>query len=128
MAHPFGANFREYTAIVNYRIKRWFVEARGYLIERGENKGSTNMGNDIFLSSPYADEEYNFNNRLLQGEKSTLLFADLRLQFLINPKTNMHIFASVTFRDYEKAIENDNQAYISFGIRSLLRNMDGDFW
>ncbi|MCX8111671.1 MAG: capsule assembly Wzi family protein [Bacteroidia bacterium] len=68
MAHPYGANLRELTAILRYQpFPGLTIEARASFIQQGLNSSTTNWGSDVFTSD--ITHVSDFGNRLLQGER-----------------------------------------------------------
>jgi len=122
IAHPIGAGFFESVSIVNYMQKNFFVEMKiNYAKYNEDSLGYYNNGKDIFKSDLNSIE---VENSPIQAE---LMVLDIKLGYLVNPKTNMQILLGVSNR-IEKNIwwEKETQ-YFYFGIRTHLRNQYYDF-
>jgi hypothetical protein len=72
LAHPLGANFREYIALLRYQpIERLTLRARALRMEVGEDRIGDNWGGNILLD--YDTREQEFNNETTQGVRSNVL-------------------------------------------------------
>lgn len=128
LAHPWGANFREFVGIANYSCGRFDFSAQGtYGIFGTDPDASTNFGKDLFKS--YDTHQYVYGNHIGQGVRNTLLYGDLRAAYLLNPKYNLRVEASAIYRDHRMPDEGFRQrtAMISLGLRASFRNMYYDF-
>ena len=108
LAHPLGANFREFIAIIDYRFwQRFYVEAKFQSAFTGLDQSDTeNFGGDIYKSDftiPGFPESY--GNFIGQGLRTTIKSTDLRGGFLINPSINLNIEGQIFIRNFE----NDNE-------------------
>lgn len=129
MAHLWGSNFSELVVIGRYHYKRWFGNAQLIVGERGLdfNDGTDNFsyGGDIYRN--YNDRPFDTGVTVGQGNNTTSLFANLQAGYLINPATNLKLFADVTFRDFNPQVEtgattNSNTVWFNIGIRTDLFN------
>jgi hypothetical protein len=128
LTHPLGANFSESVCILNYRIKDFFFEIKLNYAIYGSDTGITNYGKNLFASNHTAINGLNSNdNELAQGVKTTLLIKDFRIQYLINPKTNMNIVLGVSDRNQNSILENQHSCFFYLGIRTSLSNYYYDF-
>lgn len=68
LAHPYGANLRDLTALLRYQPLGGFtIEGRLSFIQQGLNTATQNWGSNIFLSD--VTHVRDFGNVLLQGER-----------------------------------------------------------
>ncbi|MCX7606966.1 MAG: hypothetical protein N2170_06865 [Bacteroidia bacterium] len=68
LAHPYGANLREYTALIRYQpLPGLTAESRISILQQGLNQPGENWGSDIFQSD--ISHKQDFGNRVLQGER-----------------------------------------------------------
>jgi len=125
LAHPIGANFWESVSIINYNYKRFFAEYKLNYIVYGADSAGVNFGKDIFKS--YEDHPYNYNNFVGQGVKTNVVFNDLRISYLINPRTNFNISIGVTDRLEITDLSRKHSSYFYVGIRTSLHNFYYDF-
>lgn len=135
LAHPFGANFREVLSVWNYSIKRWCLYAQSNLAKYGLDPQSGNYdpnsklsyGKDIFESYNSRIEGRTYGHRTLQGLKTTFLYVDTRLSYLINPKTNLRLELGGVYRRESNNQFNNATNWVTFGLRSSFRNLYQDF-
>lgn len=125
IAHPLGANFIESVSFVNYRIGNFFAEVKIQYAQLGRDTANVNLGSNIFDSYDSRSTDYGF--RVLNGRKCTLSSADLRVNYLVNPRTNFVIEGGVTMRTLKSDIQNDKSTIIYFGLRTSLENFYFDF-
>ena len=97
--------------------------------ERGMdfNNGVDNFsyGGDMYRD--YNERPYDNGVTVGQGNKSTTMFANLQAGYLINPATNLKLFADVTFRNFNPDGVNattfkSNTVWFNIGIRTDLFN------
>ena len=131
LAHPFGANFREFVSILSYSIDKIdFFGKLNYGIYGSDINGE-NYGKDIF--KPYNTAVVHPGNtdgagqRIAQGLKTDLLYLDGRVSYLLNPKYNLRLELGAVIRN-ESNVETNNQTkWLTFGVRSSFRNLYYDF-
>jgi hypothetical protein len=125
LAHPTGANFWESVSIIKYNYKRLFAEFKLNYILYGADSAAINYGKDIFQS--YNNHPKEYDNFVGQGIKTTVIYNDLRLSYLINPRTNLNISLGISNRMESSSLADLNTSYIYFGIRTSLHNFYYDF-
>lgn len=121
LAHPLGANFYEVVGIMNYRIKRWYMEYSVITARYGEGTKTENTGKDIFR--PLTSLDGNF----LQGTKTDLITHQARLSWYLNPATYSCFSIGIYRQRLKSAVSNKstNVIFVSFSTR--LRNLYYDF-
>lgn len=126
LAHPLGANFREFVGIANYSIKRFDFSLQGNYSTYGlDPDDDSNFGKDIFKS--YRDYENLYGNHIGQGLKTNLAFIDTRVSYLLNPKYNLRFELGATLRQERNELGRESSGVITFGLRSSFRNLYYDF-
>lgn len=129
MAHLWGANFSEAILIGRYHYRRWYGDAKFVFGKRGfdfENSGSgTNYGGDIFRVE--GDRLANSGIEVAQGNNTNVFNAEIQAGYIINPASNLKVFANIIYRDFnpDAATEltfKSNTAWFSFGVRTDLFN------
>ncbi len=125
LTHPTGANFWESVSIIKYNYKRLFAEFKLNYILYGADSANINYGKDIFQS--YNNHPKDYDNFVGQGIKTTVIYNDLRVSYLINPRTNLNISLGISNRMESSSIADINTSYIYFGIRTSLHNFYYDF-
>lgn len=126
LAHPYGANFREFVGIANYSWQRFDFSVQGVYALRGTDPDSeTNMGGDIFQS--YRTIVNMYGNSIGQGVKNNLYYADAKVSYVLNPKYNLRFELGYTQR-YNKIEGSATQksGVINVGLRSSFRNFYTD--
>jgi len=127
LAHPFGANFKEYLGFLSYRHGRFMISAQGLYSEIGvDSTSASNVGQNIFLS--YTTRPYEYGHKVGQGVKTTLMQSDLRFTYFLVPKMNLRIELGYIQRSFYDARGYELQnPYIYFGIKTSLWNFYRDF-
>lgn len=129
MAHLWGANFSELVLIGRYHYKRWFANAKMVYGVRGldfnSNTDTFSYGGDIFRN--YNDRPSDTGVTVGQGNKTQTFYTNLQAGYLINPATNLKIFADVSFRNFNPDAETtiafkSNTVWFNLGIRTDLFN------
>ncbi|TJY32531.1 gliding motility protein RemB [Pontimicrobium aquaticum] len=134
MAHLWGANFSEAIVIGRYNYKRWFADAKLVFGARGldYNNGTDDFsyGGDIYRD--YNDRPFDSGVEVGQGIKTKSFHAELQSGYLVNPATNLKLFAYVSYRDFNPnattatTFKNDT-LWFSIGLRTDLFNWYFDF-
>ena len=130
LAHPLGANFFESVTHVRYHYKRWFAEAELMYANTGQDSLGSNWGTDLFQS--YDTREQEFDNLVGQGVNTKILYADLKVGYLVNPSYNLRFEVGYSYRRFSPEVETiDVQAstmhYFQVGVYSALQNIYYDF-
>ncbi|MCK0178583.1 gliding motility protein RemB [Flavobacteriaceae bacterium S0862] len=134
MAHLWGANFSEAIVIGRYNYKRWFADAKLVFGSRGldYNNGTDDFsyGGDIYRN--YNDRPFDIGIEVGQGIKTNIFHAELQSGYVVNPATNLKLFAYLSYRDFNPnattatTFEN-NTLWFSIGLRTDLFNWYFDF-
>lgn len=125
LAHPFGANFREFVGLLNYSYKRFDLQGQMIYANYGLDPSGMNYGKNIFLS--YETRVQDYGNYIGQGIKTNLFFTEAKVSYLINPKYNLRAELGGVYRKESSAVAVQNTALITFGLRSTFRNLYQDF-
>lgn len=125
LAHPLGANFRETTAILSYRLGRWSFGYKGVYAVYGADSTGTHNGQNIFVSDYQVPDL--FSNKLLQGIKTEMRYNEFRVNYLVNPLTMMEIELKAAVRGLSSAITGQTDGFITFGFRTGISNINYDF-
>ena len=135
MGHIWGANFREFIAIARYYKGRYFADAKLIYGQRGFdfNNGTDNFnyGGNIYLDYD-ENRPYDTGVSIAQGNKTTVMIADLQVGYLVNPAYNLKVFGNVLFRNFDPTDETattikSNTTWFSIGLRSDLFNWYFDY-
>jgi hypothetical protein len=135
LGHQWGGNFKELIAMARYHHGRYFADAKITLGERGldfNNATDTyNYGGDIYRDydeNRPLDEGVNIG----QGNKTKVFIVDIQAGYLINPATNMKLFGSFIYRDFNPATETataikESTTWFSVGLRCDVFNWYFDY-
>jgi len=134
MAHLWGANFSELILIGRYNYKRWFGDAKFIFGTRGLdfNDGTDNFsyGGDIYRD--YNDRPSDTGIEVGQGNKTTTFNAELQSGYLINPSTNLKVFANISYRNFNPEAETlttfeNSTVWFTVGFKTDLFNWYFDY-
>jgi len=119
LAHPMGANFKEYIGTFRYQpLPRLQIIGKGFIVNTGRDRVGENWGSNIFLN--YETREQDYNNRVGQGLKTNLYFADLRVSYQL--RHNLFLEAGQLLRRYDSE-EDANDTNTSFTRLTLRLNI-----
>lgn len=128
LAHPLGANFNEIVGFINYRIRDFFIELKGNYALRGNDSASYNYGGNVFKSSSVFPVDQPLEDvKTGQGIKTTVMYEDVHIGYLVNPATNFNIVIGVSNRTEQALGKTQNTRFVYFGIRTSLANFYYDF-
>ncbi len=128
LAHPLGANFYEAIGFINYRIKDFFIQLKGNYAVKGVDSLNMNFGGNIFRSDNNFPINQSFENiNTTQGLRTTIMYQDIHVGYLVNPSTNFNIVIGLTNRSEKTEQTNKQTQIIYFGIRTSLNNFYYDF-
>jgi hypothetical protein len=125
LAHPFGANFREFLGLLNYSYKRFDFQGQLIYANYGADPAGLNYGKNIFLSYETRVKDYGVSTG--QGIKTNLYFTEAKVSYLINPKYNLRAEIGGIIRRESSALTTQNTGLVTFGVRSTFRNLYRDF-
>ncbi|MGM1055228.1 MAG: gliding motility protein RemB [Bacteroidota bacterium] len=134
MAHLWGANFREFIAIVRYRHNRWYGSAKFILGERGfdfnTEKDDAFYGGGIYRSE--RDRPFENGVKIGQGNTTTSIFTEVEAGYIVNPVTNLKVFGSLIYRNFdpmENTFQNSqsNTLWLNVGLRTDIFNWYFDY-
>lgn len=135
MAHLWGANFSEAIIIGHYNYKRWFADAKFVFGKRGldfnTSEDNFNYGGNIYVNYD-VNRPYDTGVKVGQGNKTNVFHAELQSGYLVNPSTNLKLFAYVSYRNFNpnattETTFNNNTVWFSLGLRTDLFNWYFDF-
>ncbi len=129
LAHPWGGNFDEKIFEIQYRNKRFYAQNRINLGKKGFDFPADAI--------PYGGDLYNYINATekarktytFQGNLGNLLMNQFEIGYIVNPATNLKLFAGTIFRkttiDTEiSLVKNESTRYFYFGLKTQLWNRD----
>ena len=125
LAHPLGANFYESVSFLSYRWRNFMVEGKFSYVKAGKDRAQKNDGSYVFNNYDTRASEY--GNYVGSGLETKIIYKEFRLEYLVNPKTNMNIEIGITDRCYTNDIEKKYSRLVFFGLRMALENYYFDF-
>jgi hypothetical protein len=129
MAHLWGANFKEFIVMGHYNYKRWMGEAKLILGMRGfdVNDGTDNFSYGADIYKTYNDRPFDSGVEIGQGIKTNTIHASLQGGYLVNPASNLKLFANISYRNFNPEAQttsllNNNTVWFSLGLKTDLFN------
>ncbi len=126
LAHPYGANFREFIAVARYQpFKKFSFIGKLILSGYGEDDIDTNWGKDVMKS--YLTVEQQYGNVIGQGYKTNFGYFDFTTTYQF--KHNLFIDLQFLFRNAESELDSfdDNTFYTSLHFRMNIPRKEFDF-
>lgn len=121
LAHPLGANFTEWLAILRYRpFPRLFIYGKILTAEYGEDTETSNVGKNILLPNPSRDSDE--GNFVGQGINTNLLFSELRVSYMLRHNLFIDLSQIIRREDSELDERDLNNAITTVGVRLNLGN------
>lgn len=126
LAHPLGANFREVVGVTDYTYKHWWFRLEAFIAQQGlqQPNDSLNYGSNPFNgSTAYPSGTIKTTN----GLQTHIYYGDLRIAYVLNPKTNLRLETGFTYRREKNAANTFEDKYAYIGVRMSFRNLVYDF-
>ena len=134
MAHLWGGNFREFILIGRYNYKRWFGDAKLVFGTRGldfnSEDDSFNYGGNIYRNEN--DRPFDSGVKIGQGNSTSVFHGELQGGYVINPVSNLRLFANLSYRNFDPSAETatamkSSTVWFTMGLRTDLFNWYFDF-
>jgi hypothetical protein len=125
LAHPYGANFREFVGLLNYSVKKFDFQGQALYAAYGLDLAGENYGKDIFKN--YETRAVEYGSHVGQGVLTELYLLQGKVAYLLNPKYNLRLELGGLLRQEKNSAINNKTAMITFGLRSSFRNLYYDF-
>jgi len=125
LAHPIGANFREFIAMTSYTRGNWMANLKMNFAMYGLDTAGQDFGKNIFIS--YDNRVSEYGNFIGQGLKTNLVTTDVNFSYLLNRRTNLRIVTGITIRNEQNNSWTTQMNYVYIGIQTGLRNIYYDF-
>lgn len=123
LAHPLGANFKEFVALIRYKpTNRLYTQARILSTLTGRDGPGENNGQNIF--KPYTILPQLYGNTIGQGVRNQIfsLHFDVSYEFYHNTFIDLRY----QFRQ-EKLISDNQNSLFSLGIRMNIQDIQIDY-
>lgn len=135
LGHQWGGNFREFVAIARYHKGRYFADAKFTFGQRGfdfsASGANSNYGGDIYRD--YEDDRFTDTGvAIAQGNKTNIFIADVQAGYLINPQTNLKLYGSLIYRNFNPTTATatefkESTTWVSIGLRCDIFNWYFDY-
>ncbi|WP_299154489.1 gliding motility protein RemB [uncultured Christiangramia sp.] len=132
MSHLWGANFREFVGIARYRKDRYYGSAKLILGKRGFDfsEDGAYYGQDLYRSEEARPFETGVE--IGQGNTTNSFYSELEAGYIVNPTTNLKLFASFVYRDFNPQVNTPlnseiSTTWINFGLRTDIFNWYFDY-
>jgi len=125
LAHPLGANFKEFIGIVKYQpIPKLQLQAKLIYYNQGLDSAGVNFGSNPLL--PYTSRPYDYGWKIGSGIKATCMLAHLSAAYELLP--NIFIDADYIIRNYKQdGIADVKTNILNVGLRMNLKKREYDF-
>jgi len=125
LAHPLGANFKEFLAIVKLQpISRLYITSKTFYYEQGLDLNGVNYGSDLLQT--YNTRPGNYGFYIGSGKKAKCLLSSLNVAYEM--LSDFFIEANVSYRKYDVAgAPNNNERVVMVGIRWNIARRDFEF-
>ncbi|MCZ2298090.1 MAG: hypothetical protein LC134_01275 [Chitinophagales bacterium] len=128
LAHPLGANFKEILLDANYKVKRFLFGGTFVIATYGADSSNSHWGKNIYKSDYLSQTGiFSFNNKIAQGVKTNLFYANASVRYLMNPYTNSAFSAQITYRKEKSTLVNNNDFIFSISFSTNLINYLREF-
>ena len=135
LGHQWGGNLREFVAIARYHKGRYFADAKMTFGQRGfdfaDSGANSNYGGDIY--NDYEDDRFaDTGVAIAQGNRTNIFIADVQAGYLINPQTNLKLYGSLIYRNFNPTTETatefkESTTWFSIGLRCDIFNWYFDY-
>ncbi|CAC9974290.1 energy transducer TonB [Flavobacterium panici] len=135
IGHQWGGNFEEFIAIGRYHKGRLFADAKFTVGKRGLDfdtaENTYNYGGNIYKDYDL-NRPYDTGVKVGQGNKTSIFIADIQGGYLINPITNLKLFGSFIYRNFDPTQETattfkQSTTWFTIGLRSDVFNWYFDY-
>ena len=123
LAHPFGANFKEYLGFLSYRKNNWELNCQMMyaIVGKDSLNSNSNLGQNIFLS--YVTRPYEYGHKTTQGIKTNILQSNIKLTYYLVPDMNMRLELGYIQRSETNSLGYILQnPFIYFGFKTSFWN------
>ena len=127
LAHPLGANFQEFIAILKYQpAPKWYVNARIIYYNQGlDSLNGRNYGSNVFKDNNTRTGDYGYN--ISGGRKATCFNGLAQVSYEL--RENLYIELTAQQRNYkiENVAAQNNSTMFTAGIRFNIAKREYDY-
>ena len=131
LAHPYGANFNEYIAILRYQpitklqLTGKLIYANIGLDSNNTNLGAGNFGGNIFKPYVYVSNKHSLNNVIGQGIATKLMYVSATASYML--KHNLFVDAELIARSYTNNFVDNKALLFNLGLRMNIARRVQEF-
>ncbi|HPQ09615.1 MAG TPA: capsule assembly Wzi family protein [Bacteroidia bacterium] len=127
LAHPFGANFREFVGQLRFSKDKWMILFHQVYAEIGKDSLSakSNVGQNIFLSYTTRSKEY--GNYTLQGIRTYFNHSQLDVSYLLIPVMNLRAQIGIAYRANNDVMIKYKNVWVFAGLSCNVFNFYRDY-
>jgi hypothetical protein len=130
LAHPLGANFKEYIGIARYQpAPRWLTVAKLILYQQGRDSSTTrNYGSNILLPNSTPNRVGDYGYSIGSGWKTNVFYASFLLSYEWRENLFLELNAVLRKQDTKTApVTSTNTSVISLGVRWNVQRREFDY-
>jgi|GEM_PF-2282927 len=123
LAHPLGANFREILFQASFNRNRWTAFSLISFVNGGTDTPFETSGQSMYANPSLTQWKGSIYPELTSTNSSVLL-ADLKIHYMINPSNKLNFFAAYSFRKTKNTLYPRNSSVFQAGISMNVRFYD----
>jgi len=129
LAHPLGANFREWIAIARYQpAPKWQITGKLIAYTQGRDSSDRSFGSNIFYPNVPPFRQADFGYEIGSGWKTSVFIGSFLVSYEWKENLFFELSALVRKQETKTApIVSGNTAVISFGLRWNMHHREFDF-
>jgi len=129
LAHPLGANFREWIAIARYQpAPKWQITGKLIAYTQGRDSSDRSFGSNIFYPNVPPFRQADFGYEIGSGWKTSVFIGSFLVSYEWRENLFFELSALVRKQETKTApIISGNTAVISFGLRWNMHRREFDF-
>ena len=127
LAHPLGANFKEFTSLVEFTVNKWNINLKFTSADVGLDSLNTHYGQNIFLSDFEAQidgQQYSYGNFNGQGVKTRINSFKLEASY---PIKWADVFGSIFYIKKKSDLIDQTSLWYSIGLRTFPFSVFRDY-
>ncbi|MCY7310697.1 MAG: hypothetical protein LH619_07960 [Chitinophagaceae bacterium] len=129
LAHPLGANFKEYIGIARYQpAPRWLTVAKLIYYQQGRDSSSRIYGSNILLPNSTPNRVGDYGYSIGSGWKTNVFYASFLLSYEWRENLFFELNAVLRKQDTKTApLTSTTTSVISFGVRWNVQRREFDY-
>lgn len=129
LAHPLGANFREWIAIARYQpAPKWLITGKLIAYTQGRDSSDRSFGSNIFYPNVPPFRQADFGYEIGSGWKTAVFIGSFLVSYEWKENLFFELSALVRKQETKTApVISGNTSVISFGLRWNMHRREFDF-